>query len=129
MPKTSPAGLYYEVLVSNWLESQGYKTRIRQRGKLGEADIVGSKGKLLKKTLFVECKNKEVVSLLDFHRFVSKFKKFLDDKPKAKGLLVYSDELQSEVKDYYDNTLESELRDRVGLTRKTRKQLRRYGKL
>ena len=129
MPKTSPAGLYYEVLVGNWLQSEGYKTRFRQRGKIGEADIVATKGRVFKDTLFVECKNKEVVSLLDFHRFVSKFNRFLHQESKAKGLLVYSDELQPEVKDYFDNTLESELRDRIDITRKTRKQLRRYGKL
>jgi len=45
-PKVAPAGLYYEVLVSNWLQSAGYNTRIRQRSKkVGEADIIATKGK------------------------------------------------------------------------------------
>jgi len=130
MPRTSPAGLYYEVMVGNWLQRQGYKTRFRQRSRaVGEADIVATKGRVFKETLFVECKDKEVVSLLDFHRFVSKFKRFRDSEPKAKGLLVYSGEIHSDVKDYWMNTLESEIRDRIDLARKTRKQLKRYGRL
>jgi Holliday junction resolvase-like predicted endonuclease len=51
-PKTSPAGLYYEVLVSNWLASEGYHTRIRQKsrrigraGRVGEADIIARRKK------------------------------------------------------------------------------------
>jgi hypothetical protein len=130
MSKPSPPGLFYEVLVGNWLATQGYKTRIRQRSrKLGEADIIATKGTFRKKFLFVECKDKMVVSLADFHKFVSKFSKFSNSKPKARGLLVYSGKLSADVKDYYNKTLDKGLRERVELVRKTREQLRQFTKL
>jgi Holliday junction resolvase-like predicted endonuclease len=135
--KTSPAGLYYEVLVSNWLESQGYHTRIRQKsrsigraGRVGEADIIARRKKLFgEKILFVECKDKKIVTLKDFQRFVTKFNKFLDREPKAYGWLVYSGELEPDVKDYYENTLDEYLYKRIKLIRRTRKFLQRFTKL
>ncbi|MEM4281446.1 MAG: YraN family protein [Candidatus Caldarchaeum sp.] len=131
MPKGAPPGLYYEVLVSNWLQYDGYKTRIRQRSKkIGEADIIATKSRLFnKEVIFVECKDKSQVSLTDFHKFVSKFRRFLNNNGKAEGLLVYSGDLHPDVKDYWQNTLESDLRNRIQLIRKTRDKLRRYTKM
>jgi Holliday junction resolvase-like predicted endonuclease len=136
--KTSPAGLYYEVLVSNWLASEGYKVKIRQKsrrigraGRVGEADIIARKKKGLfgEEVLFVECKDKKIVTLKDFQRFVTKFSKFLDREPEASGLLVYSGELEPDVKDYYYSTLDPDLQERIKLRKKTRKQLQRFTKL
>lgn len=130
MPRASPAGLYYEVLVSNWLQSQGYRTRIRQRSRrIGEADIVATKGRIFKEISFVECKDKDEVKLRDFHRFASKFKKFLDNEPKAHALLVFRGELHPDVKDYWKNTMDKDLAERINLKRRTRDHLRRYTKL
>lgn len=130
MPKASPPGLFYETLVSNWLESEGYRTRIRQRSKkLGEVDIVAQKGTLRKKILFVECKDKETVSLSDFHKFVLKFSKFKAEQSKARGWLVFSGELHPDVKDYLEHTLDREIADSIELKRKTHQQLRRFTKV
>lgn len=135
--KTSPAGLYYEVLVSNWLANEGYHTRIRQKsrrigraGRVGEADIIARKKRLIGEDIFfVECKDKKVVTLRDFQRFVTKFSRFLDNYPNAYGWLVYSGDLEPDIKDYYNNTLDEYLAERIEFKRRTRKQLQRYTKL
>jgi hypothetical protein len=60
---------------------------------------------------------------------VTKFSKFLDREPEASGLLVYSGELEPDVKDYYYSTLDPDLQERIELRKKTRKQLQRFTKL
>jgi Holliday junction resolvase-like predicted endonuclease len=131
--KLSPAGLYYEVLVSNWLASKGYYTRIRQRSRasrVGEVDIIARKKKFLgEEILFVECKDKKIVTLRDFQKFVTKFSRFQRREAKVRGLLVYTGELEPDVKDYYNSTLDSDLKKNIELIKKTRKQLQRFTKL
>jgi diadenosine tetraphosphate (Ap4A) HIT family hydrolase len=96
---------------------------------VGEADIIARRKKFFgEDILFVECKDKEVVTLKDFQRFVTKFSRFLDRYPKAYGWLVYSGELEPDVKDY-KKLLDELLVERIELIRKTRKQLQRYTKL
>lgn len=111
-------GIEFERKVLNWLSDQGYNVRkLRQRSKrLGEIDIIAEKLGFMgrkKEVLFVECKDKEKVSLKDFHRFVAKFTKFLEREPKAYGMFIYRGELEKDVKDYYENTLDPELYDLI----------------
>ncbi|MEM4466294.1 MAG: YraN family protein [Nitrososphaerota archaeon] len=111
-------GIEFERKIANWLSNQGYSIKkLRQRSKkFGEVDIIAIKYGLfgrVKEVLFVECKDKDKVSLKDFHRFVRKFSKFLEREPKASGIFIYRGELEKDVKDYYENTLDVELHDLI----------------
>ncbi|MEM3419679.1 MAG: YraN family protein [Nitrososphaerota archaeon] len=113
--KAFERGILFEVKVGNWLSEQDYKISHRKRGRYGEVDIIATKRKHLfgKEILFVECKDKEKITLKDFVHFVKKFEAFLRKEPNAKGLFVYRGELDKDAKAYYDSQLRDDLYERI----------------
>jgi len=110
--KSFISGMEFERRVVNWLGEKGYVIRWRRRTKrLGEVDIIAEKGRVFRKVLFVECKRREKgkVTLRDFHKFVTKFEKFLRREPNAEGLFIYYGELEKDVRDYYNRSLDPDL--------------------
>jgi len=117
--KAALKGLTFEIKVANWLADQDYKIKLRSKSKrLGEVDMIAERkvGILRKReVIFVECKNKKKITLKDFHRFVTKFERFLNREPDAFGLFIYRGELDKDVKDYYRKTLDPEIADLITL--------------
>jgi Holliday junction resolvase-like predicted endonuclease len=116
--KAFERGILFEVKVGNWLSEKGYKTSFRKKSKrYGEVDIIATKRKHLlgKEILFVECKDKEKITVKDFIRFVKKFESFLRKEPDAKGLFAYRGNLEEDAKIYYNSQLRDDLYEKITL--------------
>jgi hypothetical protein len=96
-------GLMFETKVADYYSQQGFKINSRHRDAIGEIDLIATRSHFTgTDILMIECKNKELVSLNDFVKFVGKFMKF--DKRhggKAGGIFAYKGRLDAKVKTYY----------------------------
>lgn len=116
-------GYSYEDKVFKHFKRSGWQLEDKRKtyAGIGEIDLILRRdrgGLLFVETVYamVECKNKAQVILRDFRSFVRKYRKFRSKwGPNTVGFFVYSGSLSTEVRDYYRNELDEELREEIKL--------------
>ena len=76
----------------------------RHRDRIGETDIVAKEKGWRGKTILIECKAKEKITLKDFLHFNKKFDKYYDKNSRVVGIFAYRGKLDHDIRDCIEKT-------------------------